>query len=254
MGISPPAIRSTIALTSRATAWRDFDGFGTKVGDRIGTTPRTSDQREDFCVRHFILGLAVDSGLPYPRRVSMLRQDHEAAWPDCLVWWHEVDEPVGLEIVQATSQEWQQTLRRERDAAAGDLVDEEQVVFVGDSEDGWVGENPEREVAGLIADAISAKADGLNREIAKYRGTKECDLLVYADDASTIVTGASLSDGDRPMKTLIDVFERDQRSRIAAYARIFRHVNVLVGNKLIFSLLSSPRVVVVPRAKNGGFE
>jgi hypothetical protein len=185
----------------------------------------------------------------------MLRQDHEAAWPDCLVCWHEAGEPVGLEITQATSHEWQRTLTQdERDAAANDLNDEDQVVFVNVSEDGWVGESPECEVAGLIADAISAKADGLNKEVAKYRGTDECDLLVYADDASTIVTGVSLGDSDQPMKTLIGVFERDQRSRVAAYARMFRHVNVLIGDKLIFSLLSDPRVVVVPTGKNGGFE
>lgn len=255
MVVSPPIIRKTITLSSRDSVWIDLAGFGMKVGDRIGETSRTHDEREDYCARHFLLALAASRELPFPTRISMLKQDQEGAWPDCLVWWGDGSDPIGLEITQATSREWQAELTKdEREAGLSGINPTDPIVFVSASEDGWAGNAPERDVAALIAAAVSDKADGLNQPIPKYRGTEECDLLVYADDASTLVAGISAGDRTQPMQTLIGIFEADQRPKIDNYDRMFKRVNVLIGDKLIYSLLSEPRVSFVLATKIGGLQ
>jgi hypothetical protein len=255
MVVTPPIIRKTITLSSKDTAWIDLLGFGMKVGDRIGDASRTHDEREDFCARHFLLALAASGELPYPTRISMLKQDQGGAWPDCLVWWSDSSDPIGLEITQATSREWQEELTNdEREIALSGISPADPVAFVSASEDGWAGDAPERDIAALIADAVSAKAARLNQPVPKYRSTEECDLLVYADDASTLVAGISAGDRTQPMQTLIGIFEADQRPKIDRYNRMFRQVNVLIGDKLIYSLLAEPRVAFVPVAKIGGLQ
>jgi hypothetical protein len=255
MVVSPAVIRKTITLSSKDTAWTDLAGFGMKVGDRIGDAPRTHDEREDFCARHFLLALAASGELPYPTRISMLKQDQGGTWPDCLVWWNEGSDPIGLEITQATSREWQEELTRdERELALSDSNSADQVVFVPASEDGWAGNAPERDVAALIADAVSAKAEGLNRPVPKYCGTEECDLLVYTDDAPALVAGINAHDGTQPLQTLIGIFESNQRPKIDTYVRMFKRVSVLIGDKLIYSQLSEPRVIYVPTTKIGGLQ
>jgi hypothetical protein len=236
MAMMPPIVRYRIEICSRATALASLSAFGRSVGPRIGPNKRSHDQKEDYCVRKMMLGLLSSEAAPIPNAIEMLEADLEGTWPDALLHWSD-GSTSGLEITEATSQDYQRQLALEERIASREP---ERIIFFDANSDGCAGK-PAHGIADQVSRAIELK--GRARTIqGKYSGTPVCDLLIYEN------TGDGLFSDSRAKESVGEVLGAlhfGGHCPDTKFIGSFRHVHLLIGEYFIYSMLQSPRIYPV---------
>jgi hypothetical protein len=136
-----------------------FVELGATVGPRRGPNKRTKEAKEWWCLRTYISAIANHEGLDYPVAIRKA----EPPEPD-FVLQDVVRGTYGIEVTEATSNDWQRELT---------LTENETVPSAADV-DSWAGDAPEREVWDLVWAAICRK-----QEQRSTYALGQCDLLIY---------------------------------------------------------------------------
>ena len=230
----PPKVRSRIEIAAREVALESLGTFGSVVGPRTGPNQRSQNKKDDFCVRQMILGLVEIESVELPRTIEMLDPDPEGRWPDALFSWPDGSSS-GLEITEATSEEYQSQLTKE-ERIASKLPEDEIAVFDA-SVDGYVGA-PTKAIACRIAEAIVRKGRVRNAG-TKYSGVSICDLLIYENsDGSPFVESDTTEDAS---KVILDL-RFGNHELLPAYLDSFRFVHLLIANFYVHSILGNPKI------------
>lgn len=201
--------------------------LGQAVGPRKGPGRRTKDQKEWFCLRRYLLTLASRGRLPYPVTIE------KADPPDFLI--HDsVRGSYGVEITEATEQDWQRELTVTE--IASEVEDAATPLFVG-MDDGWVGNQPEAEWCSAVIRAIAAKVESIER--LEYL-VGRCDLLIYENSRSGVVVKekaaiAGLMQAVQPLKDTLRYGER------------LGVVSLLTGSCLLYDVLGDALELSVVR-------
>jgi hypothetical protein len=153
----------------------DLASFGETVAPRIARFRRTAGQREDWCLRRYLIALRKEGRTPFPIRVAAFLPSEAAKLPDYVVEFGD-GTVIGVEVTEATEQHF----RRELSETAHEPG------LRGLREEGYAGDEAEHLAADAIFEAIERKAKALSE--GKYRDVPACELLVYENYRSRVVT------------------------------------------------------------------
>jgi hypothetical protein len=213
---------STEALTARGRddLRRALQALGVQVGPRRGPSRRTKDEKEWYCLRRHLLALDANGLLNYPIQV------HKSEAPDFIV----CDSRrgiFGVEVTEATEQEWARELGRTDAPDGGDAT-----AFTAIDEDGFAGDDPEKDWSAAVIDAIE-------RKLPKFAGGRLqvgiCDLLIYVNSRTVGVANAK-----RATAMLLAAVASKGRTW-AGCGRLGR-VHVLTESQLVYDLLGEPQI------------
>jgi hypothetical protein len=132
--------------------------FGTVVGPRTGPNRRTKSQKEEWCLRRYLLSAARHLSLHWPIRI----EKHES--PDFLLT-ESGGRVTGIEVTEATYTSHQKWLTTTEALPGTVLLPDE-----------GVGDAPERRCFAAITYSVIEK----NTRIASYQRAFPCDILIYA--------------------------------------------------------------------------
>ena len=213
---------STEALTVRGQneLRRAFQVLGAQVGPRRGLNRRTKDEKEWYCLRRYLLALDADGLLNYPIQM------HKSELPDFIV----CDSRrgiFGVEVTEATEQEWARELGRTDAPDGGDTTG-----FTAIGEDGFAGDDPEAGWSTAVINAIERK---LSRFASGGLQVGICDLLIYVSSRTSAVANAK-----RATAMLLAAVASKERTW-ADYSRL-GGVHILTESQLIYDLLGEPHI------------
>lgn len=226
--------RWVVELTGQARLDDELGEFGRSVGPRFDAQTGRSRLRargsegEDWCLRRLLIGLVASNRLRMPAslQVTDAARASKQALPDAVLV-QSGEEPVGIEVTEATSETHQRELTEaDREVAEGDG----NLVYLNSSE-GYAGDAPERQAIDEIDAAYRRKLKKLRGE--RYQDTGRVDLLVYLNSAVDILVNAD-----------------DMAARIRAAGlqedgeRQFRHLHVLIADTLILDALGNTMELV----------
>ena len=195
-----------LKFRSLASFSDDLGLLGAVVGSRTGLQKRTQDQKDEYCIRRFLIALKHAGWLVCP---AVLTRPEHGKGPDFILF-QEGQESLGIEVTEATGREWQKILTEDER-----YVDEDVAV-----ED--VSYNPE----GFVAEVEAALSRKLPKT-ARYReAAARCDLLVYDNSGHIFPFPADWKDIQRVARPvgLRDGFDR---------------VHLLSGNALVFDIFGN---------------
>lgn len=214
--------RMRLHLQSRRSLTDDLGLFGRMVGPRRGSRGRTHGEKENYCLRRWLLAMTAADRLPYP--ITVISGDPDLHEPDFLLRRNGADGAIGLEVTEAGEATWQSWLARSETRPGPS--------FPMDSEDGYAGDRPERIVIRDVRDAIRRKV--AKRRQGAYAATPNCDLLVYENseggllcDRMEVIRG--LTDGPRQLSEPGGSFDR---------------VHLLFGDQVYLDLLGNERLSI----------
>lgn len=213
---------STEGLTARGRddLRRALQVFGAQVGPRRGPSRRTKHEKEWYCLRRYLLALDANGLLHYPIQV------HKSETPDFIV----CDSRrgiFGVEVTEATEQEWQRELGRTDAPDRGDTS-----AFTAIDEHGFAGDDPEEDWSTAVIDAIEKK---LLRFASVGLQVGICDLLIYVNSRISGVANV-----ERATAMLLAAVASKGRTW-AACSRLGR-VHVLTESQLVYDILGEPRI------------
>lgn len=175
-GVAEPNVLKRLRIESDVTFSEDLGAFGESVPPRAGEVKRSKQDKEDYCLRRLLIAMHEVGKLPLPMDVFCLKRATGAEkWPDFVLYSEFKGYELGIEITEATDENYQEQLSAEAKAASN-LEDGTGVTFIG-PDDGWVGDEPERRALRDFVRAISNKLVLARR--GRYAATPDCDLLVY---------------------------------------------------------------------------
>lgn len=189
---------------SAETFTDDLGSIGAWVGPRTGPDKRTHGEKEDYVLRRLLVAWKETGRLEYPLEISATTDQKHA--PDFILAWSN-GEFLGVEVTEAGDESYQAWLTR--------TEDEDKVEAY--RKDGYVGDEPERDAAGDILDAIRRKVAAYNE--GKYQTTDSCDLLVY-DNSET----GWMADKEEVVKSVgspNDVLDRFRQIHLVKEATVF---------------------------------
>ena len=157
--------RLSFRLRGLESLEEDLAFIGRNVGPRRGPAKRTQAEREDFCIRRWLIAAAVSEQLPLP--VSVEAPPPGQGYPDYIVR-SEVGE-FGVEVTEAGDATWQAWLSISEPGTEPRLL--------MDNSEGYVGDEPERIVVRDVEEAIKRKAT--SRRNDNYAAVRDCHLLIY---------------------------------------------------------------------------
>src|SRR5262245_6082478 len=102
-----PAPKIMLRLDSRSSLADDLGVFGRTVGPRRGPQRRDTRQKEDYCLRRWLIAMAMMDRLSFPVLVEASTVGNES--PDFLLTFGE-GSALGVEVTEAGSANWQQWL------------------------------------------------------------------------------------------------------------------------------------------------
>jgi hypothetical protein len=199
---------------------RSFQVLGVKVGPRRGPSRRTKDDKEWYCLRRYLLALDANGLLHYPVQI------HKSEKPDFIV----CDSRrgiFGVEVTEATEQEWQRELGRTEAPDRGDTA-----AITAIDEDGFAGDGPEEDWSTAVIDAIERKVSRF-ASVASQVGI--CDLLIYVNSRISGVANAK-----RATAMLLAAVAPKGRTWVDC-SRL-GCVHVLTESQLVYDLLGEPLV------------
>lgn len=172
-----------------------FTNVDGTVGPRQGPNRRTHDQKEFYNLRQYLATLAAEGHLPFPLTVEKVES------PDFLLT-DGVSRKWGLEVTEATTQEWQRELT---------ITEGHETSLQPLGRDGWVRNSAERETCAAILRAMRKKAHKI--QVGKYRPASRYDVLIYVN------VRAFFYDADETVGLLAERISR-WNSRWAALGRV----------------------------------
>lgn len=217
-----------LTVASDAELDQAFSILGASVGPRRGPNRRTKDQKEWYCVRRYLLTLAAHKMLSYP--LSIMKSD-----PPDFIASDQVSGTYGIEITEATEQDWQRELTVTEadegdDPAGANLI----------SKDGFAGEQPEHNWCSAVIRAVANKVTSLRK--SDYP-VALCDVLVYVNSRRSVVACERRAIELLPAAAMPDV------ARWKACSRLGR-VAILGNSHVIPDLLAGD--LVLPITLHGG--
>jgi hypothetical protein len=209
-------------ITNVTELHQTFETLGASVGRRRSPNRRTKDQKEWYCLRRYLLTLAGHDLLTYPFEIAKSER------PDFLI--DISDGRHGIEVTEATEEDWQRELTASEASEGDDPGDAE--MLEGDV---FAGEQPERDWCATVIRAINRKVDRLNDPA--YPVTV-CDLLVRAESRMSIV-----ADEERAIE-LLAAAAFPELERWKSCARL-QHVAILTHRHLLPDLSSGVEALSV---------
>jgi hypothetical protein len=211
-----------------------------KLGQMDSTVPkrtkgRRSHHRERFCIVRYLGALASTSLLTFPLRVVKWES------PDFLI--HEAGKTIGLEITEAGTERHQQAATLLEKSPPGTLLEGEAGLRKPGEElqgRGYVGDEVERELAGLILRAIEDKSAKLNQP--HFVSADRYDLLIY--DNSHLAIMAEFKDLAPILRGQLEA-----SAPIGPGPKYFSEISVLSDSWLLYD--AAVRSSLLPVAKNG---
>jgi hypothetical protein len=198
------------------------------------TRGRRSHHRERFCIVRYLGSLASSGLLTFPLRVVKWES------PDFLI--HQAATTIGLEITEASTEKHQQAATLLEKSPPGTLLEGEADLRKPDEElrgRGYVGDEVERELAGLILHAIEVKAAKINQP--HFAHTDRYDLLIY--DNSHLAVMAEFRDLAPKLREQLA-----ERAQIGPGPRYFSEISVLSDSYLLYDVAA--RSSLLPVVKN----
>ncbi len=215
------APRLSLRLQSRATLVDDLALFGRTVGPRRGLDKRTQAQREDYCIRRWLIALVAADRVALP--ATLEAPPAGSGYPDYVLRTGPNDVELGVEVTEAGDAIWQTWLTRTESAESPRLW--------LDNEDGYAGDQPERIVVRDLIEAVARKAT--KRRDGRYSAIESCDLLIYENSE-----GGLLCDRDEVLRCLTG----EATDSLRADAREFRQIHLLFGDCVYIDLFGVQRL------------
>ncbi|SRR5260221_1172354 len=211
-----------IVIKNSADLVAVFSDLGTEVGPRY---KRTKDQKEWYCLRCYMLALGVRGILNYPIEIG------KAEPPDFIL-----ADPVrgryGVEVTEATEEDWQRELARtERDYTA-ECMENSRSAFLT-SDDGWVGDSPEKLWRISVLRAIGRKIKSISRPDYPVGC---CDLLILEQSRSGIVV-------DRAKAIQLLRVAVPYIAQLTKITNRLGRITVLSGQLVLYDLLGAFQVI-----------
>ncbi len=221
--VSTSLHRVHLRLQSRRTLADDLGLFGRAVGPRRGWDARTQGEKEDYCLRRWLVAMTAVDRLLFPTIVTSgnphLRE------PDFILHWSDPDDAIGLEVTEAGEASWQSWLTKSERRPS--------LSFLMDNEDGDAGNRPERIVIRDVQEAIRRKLT--KRRQGGYSATPNCDLLVYENSEGGILCNRA---------DVIRGLTVERASELSESGRSFDRVHLLFGDEVYLDLFGNERVSI----------
>ena len=162
-----PVRQNVLQLKSLRTLTDDLAFFGRTVGPRRGSGARTKGQKEDYCLRRWLIAMALHQRIAFPVLVEACSENEHL--PDFLLKLGNGEE-LGVEVTEAGAATWQQWLSQGDSTSSGNTLR-----FF--PTDGYVGDEPERLVIHDVLEAIRRKS--AKHALGAYQAVPSTDLLIY---------------------------------------------------------------------------
>jgi len=207
-------------LTAASSLTDELAAFGRIVGPRRGDDRRTQRQREDYCLRRWLVATAATSRLAFPATVT---RPTPGTGPDYLLETGTERGCRGIEVVEAGNASWQRwlTLSEPEDT-------ESKPRFLMDRREGYQGDEPERMVVRDIELALERKRSRF--AASNYGAYGACDLLVYENSEGGVV-----ADDEQVVKRV---------AGSSLKASPFAAMHLILGNTVILDALGDAPVCV----------
>jgi hypothetical protein len=221
-----PEVVRCVRIDSRATFSDDLGSFGLTVPPRAGEIARQSHHKEDFCLRRLLIAWKEAGVLSFPLTVERLKSPAgRERWPDFAVRYGQTGATIGIEVVEATDQEYQARLTAEAKEDAASDGEDLKVEFIG-HEDGWAGDGPERKA---LSDLLRALENKSRKAIAgAYSAAPEVELLIYESI-------------EAPMVNMDEVIEELRNSKSRPLHCGFKRVNIISGETVWLDIFGEYR-------------
>lgn len=160
--------RLNLRLSSRTALADDLAFLGRTVGPRRGPDARNHAQKEDYCLRRWLIAMAAADRLALPLTVEAPSANGRN--PDFVLRWDRSSDNLGVEVTEAGDATWQQWLTTVTPISATGRLPNYRIA-------GYSGDEEIRIVIRDIEEAIRKKLEAL--VAGKYAGVPRCDLLIY---------------------------------------------------------------------------
>ena len=202
------------------------------------TERRRSHHRERYCVTRYLMALSNSSLLDFPLRVV------KGESPDCFLYRPD-STAIGLEITEAGTERHQRAATELERCPPGTLLEGEgDLRRPGEPLQGrpYIGDEPERELAALVLNAVMSKTNTLNQPHFAEADTYE--LLIY--DNSHLVVLVELENLAPLLKEVVLEWQSQQQSE-----KKFSRISVLHDDKLLYDCAGRSTVLKVLRSETG---
>jgi uncharacterized protein DUF29 len=207
-----PASQAMLHLKSLRTLTDDLAFFGRTVGPRRGPDARTKRQKENYCLRRWLIAMASQGRLSFPVIVENPGPGDRS--PDFLLTLD--DQKLGVEVTEAGAATWQEWLSQAKPATPGNTIQ----LF---PKDGYVGDEPEQIVIHDVVEAVNRKS--VKRAQGVYRMSPVVDLLIYENSA-----GGLMANKHRAVESLRRILQ-DSKSPGA-----FRQIHLIFGDDVFLDI------------------
>lgn len=200
---------------------RSYDDLVAKLATIDRPVPRRTEgrsqvDRERYCIVAYLLHLAETGLLDYPLALA------KGESPDFTLRFAD-GRTRGVEVTEASTPEHQRAATQLERSPPGTLLEGDDLRLPGEEsrDAGWVGDEPEREWAGLVLEAVRRKVDGYD-----YGNPDELELLVY--DLTRVSVMIKLEDGAPFLRETIRSWRRE-----AGPQQVFSRISVLRDSALL---------------------
>lgn len=210
--------RLELTLSSAQSLVDDLGYFGQSVGPRTGSNRRRQEDKEDYCLRRWLVAATAKGLLSFPMSIRAYERDHA---PDFVASWSDSAEQLGIEVTEAGESSWQSWLTKT----------ERQSTTLLPNQGGYAGLSIEEGIVRQVLLRIEDKI--LNAD--RYAHVGRCDLLIYEN-----CEGGFMADPAAVMIPLSGELGR-QRER---FARAFNQIHLILRDNVYLNLLGNDFIPV----------
>ncbi len=187
--------------------------IGSWVGPRIGTDKRNQEQREQFCLRRYLVGLKRKAKINFPVTVTHVSNENG---PDFAIFEDDA-EGYGLEVCEAGTEMWQAAMTEQ---------DRNGEVILENEDSGNYPHALSTEIFKQIEKKINKGKNG------RYRIFGQCDLLVYDNTGFIPLFPNDILDITNHLRKPTD------------FDLVFRRAHILIGETLCFDVFGNHRDII----------
>lgn len=212
--------RLELFLASSKSFADDIYMFGRTVGPRKGERPRSHEEKEDYCLRRWLVAMEALRQLRLPLKVLGYEPRNDLYLPDFVLLWPEMDESLGVEVTEAggvSFQRWLTSVDGARGAVHWMLRPGEPL----EKSKGYVGDQSGRIVIRDVREAIIRKSEKAQK--GAYRDISRCDLLIYVNSE-----GGFMADKAEVVRRL----RTEVAKEVTGVASTFQAVHLVFGNNV----------------------
>lgn len=199
------------------------------------TQGRTSDHKERFCIKIYLMALCLNKLLRFPLRIK------KSEAPDFLILSN--NQTIALEVTEATTEDFQCADTELEKSPEGTMLENSFLKFENSSlpkgeykkalrkpgekliGDAWVGDSLEREWVNIIISAIDKKIHKLNEP--HFKTANRYELLIYESQVVGLVI-------DKALPLLNDAIHK--KFHLASFERNFDSISVIYNDQLLYDI------------------